>query len=383
MIMKWFSFLPSLALLLSACEQPSSPSFTTFHQNIVSGDSTVLFEVKKDAEGKVSAPAVPLYKNYVFDGWYPSPKGGERFDFSTPAPSDLYAHWVVYGDLSDGEKLTRYISRIQDLCPLVSSTRGYVETAVQYSTAEGIFTSVDILRAKRYQDITVIDHYYPKVCDSSSDLSNEEIQAGYTPEQINEKNRTLTEQDFFENGNFYTIFDYNETHPNFDSGSQDGKYVSKGKEDEVDAFLNIDFSSYFMGYLSRLAGLVNAEDSPMAPVSSLNEEFGNNSYWISEVNVSALDETKESGAFAFAYTSSAQMTSGNLWTELIQSSVEFALVNGKILHAQVSKMVSYYVDGDCMMYSNSLSVFDFEACEAYLPFEGERFSPASYPTYEE
>lgn len=381
--MKPFYLLPLLGLLLASCSgEGGSSSLTKFHQNIVSGDSTILYELPKDNEGKVDAPAVPLYKNYVFDGWYTSPSGGEAFDFDNPAPSDLYAHWVVYQDLSDAEKLSRYILRIQDLCPKTVSTRGYVESAVQYSTAEGIFTSVDIFRAKRYSDITVIDHYYPKVCDSEADLSEEEKAAGYSVEDINAKNLTLTEQDFYQGGSFYTICNYNELHASYDSGNPDGKYVSKGNESQVDSFLSIDFSAYFMGYLSQLSGALSSEDSAMEPVSSLDQEFGNNSYYIQGVNVSTLDETAESGAFAFAYTMSTATTSGNLWTELIQSTAEFAIVNGKILHCQVQKMISYYIDGDCLMYLTSLSVFDFETGEAYPVYEGERYIPSDYPTYE-
>ncbi|MGN1261702.1 MAG: hypothetical protein ACI4UT_01370 [Candidatus Enteromonas sp.] len=379
-------FFLSLPLLLVSCGNPGTgegENKTTFYQNLDAGDETVLYVVDQ-VEGKVENPGTPLVNRFVFDGWYEEREGGERFDFSSAAPASLYAHWVVYSDLTDAEKLSRYVTRIQDMCPLVSETRAHVESVIAYSTAESPFYTVDNFVAKRYEGVTEIRHYYPKVCYSEADLSSEEVAAGKSVEEVNAANLTLLEQDFYEDGKFYAFYDYNELHPNASSGQEDGKDVIACSEAIGESYLSIDFSSYFMGWASQLAYLLK-NNPAMSPNNSVSEDFGNNSYWIKEMNVSTLDDTKSSGAFAFAYTYSQDTEQGMTWTTLYQSTAEFAIVDGKIRHCQVSKIMNQYLDGSALMSLQSVSLFDFDSVEALAPFEGERFSPGDtrFPTYEE
>ena len=379
-------FLLSLPLFLASCTPSSEQgdgSTTTFYQNLDAGDDTILYVETKEG-GLVQNPGTPLVNRFVFDGWYETRVGGERFDFSYEAPSALYAHWVVYSDLSDAEKLSRYITRIQEMCPLVSETRAHVESVIAYGTAENPFYTVDNFEARRYEGVTEIRHYYPKVCYSEADLSSEEIAAGKTVDEVNAQNLTLLEQDYYEDGRYYAFYDYNETHASADSSSKDGKDIIACSEALGNSYLSIDFSSYFMGWAGQLAYLL--ENNPaMTPNNAITEDFGNNSYWIKEMNVSTLDDTKSSGAFGFAYTYSQNTDQGMTWTTLYQSTAEFAVVDGEIRHCQVSKIMNQYLDGSALLSVESVSLFDFNSVESLPPFEGERFSPSDprFPTYED
>ena len=239
------------ALLLSACggNPAESSSLTSVTSDATSDASTTSSEPisnkvrfydgdqllytldKKD--GYVSDPGTPLKKNYVFDGW--KDKDGNDFSFEMKAPDELFAKWVIYQNLTDEQKLEKYINRVVEYCPLVYQTRGHIETAYQYSFMEGVYTSLDVFTATRYDNFIVItDHYFPKVCYVNDDLSEEEQRLGLTIDEVNAKNKTLTVQETYSNGRLTSIYDYNEMHESYDAGNEDGKEIVSISDDQID-----------------------------------------------------------------------------------------------------------------------------------------------------
>ncbi len=344
-------------------------------------DDKVLYTKTSNADGYVGNPGTPLKKNYVFDGW--KDENGKDFDFSMKAPAKLFAKWVLYEGLQDDEKLERYIARIQELCPTVSETRGYVESAYQYSVAEGVFTSVDVFTARRYADYTVItDHYFPKVCYVEDDLSDEERRLGLTMDEVNAKNKTLTVQEHYASGNLTTIYDYNEMHEKHDASDKDGKEIIAVKDAQIDMTLSIDFASYFMGWANQLVGLMRNASMVALPYFDENTVISDDFYYITPLNVSTLDCDSIGATFGFAYAITYE-SNDHFITNFYSSEGNFAFVNGKIRHCQVEKSQMSFIDGDALYSVMSLSVFDFNDVDDYPRFEGTLLDPADYDLYEE
>lgn len=361
---------------VAASSSEEKANQTTFYD----GDK-VLYTKPINANGYVGNPGTPLKKNFVFDGWKDA--DGNDFDFSMKAPSKLFAKWVLYEGLDDDEKLERYIHRIQELCPVVSETRGYVETAYQYAVAEGVFTSIDIFNAKRYADYTVItNHYYPKICYVEDDLSDEEKRLGLTIDDVNKKNQTLTVQEHYASGKLTTIYDFNELHENHDAADKDGKEIVSIKDAQVDTALSIDFASYFMGWANQLVGLIRNHSMTCIPSYDEDMVIDSDFYYITPMNVSTLDCDSIGATFGFAYAFTYE-SNGHYVTSFYSSEGNFAFVNGKIRHCQVQKQYMSFLDGDGLEAVTSLSVFDFNDVDDYPRYEGTLLDPADYDLLED
>ena len=400
--MKKTTLLLGLAALLAGCtntpidstdaSKPVNPGSsevlgpkTKFYQNIDSSDETVLYEVEIK-NGLVSDPGFPLYKHYAFDGWYTDRVGGERFDFESAAPAALYAHWSVYEDLSDAEKVGRFVSRIVSLCPKTSETRGKVETSAQYpSVTSDQYVTEDNFTAHRYKDLVTIDHYYPKVCYSEADLTANEKAAGKTVESVNAENLLVREQDTVDDDIFYQIFQYNTRHAQYQVSDKDGKYMEDVTGRSYESIMSIDFAAYFMGWANQLSMILAKNEKSMQKVNQLATEYtagyGQNTYCIAGLDVSTLDATKSGATFSFAYTYSVEGQSGNVMTMMYQVQAGIAFIDGKIRHCQVEKIYNIYVDGEPEQLSTSESNYDFNSVEEYPEYDGVRLKPSDFETY--
>ena len=372
---------PAASSEVSTIEASSSGEEVKKQVTFFDGD-TVLYTVPI-VNGSVKDPGTPYKKNFVFDGW--EDKDGNLYDFEDVPPTELYARWVIFDELSDVEKLSKYINRIVELCPIVSETRGYIETAYQWAIVEGVYTSIDVFAARRYDDwIVITDHYYPKVCYINADLSEEEQRLGLTIDDVNAKNHTLTVQETYEGGDLTTIYDYNEAHANYDINNEDGKIVESVKGDAIDTRLKIDFASYFMGWANQLLVLMQYGWG-LIPYEVYDEEseFDGNFYYIKPLNVSLINPREVGFSFSFAYAYTYEGSSGNYVTNLYESEGSVAFVDGKIRHCQVEKTLMNFIDGEATYYEASLSAFDFDSVDDYPEYQGELLDPKNYDLYED
>ncbi len=392
--------LLSASLLLSSCSQgggesssssqtPSSSSEVVvnkvcLYMNTSSSDMKVYKELSPNAAGFVSEPIEPVSANRVFMGWFTERDGGNPFYFNAAAPSALYAHWQLIADMTDAQIVKEYQDKVQRYCPLVGHVQADIETQLWYANAsDRVFTGSTHLEAYRYSDITILKNYSPDYYATDDDLSEEQKKAGHTAEELNALNLWSTEQDTLdENNNFYQVVTYNTKNPSYNSENTDYKEVTQLTQDKPDTALNIDFSSYFMGYINQLYGYLKA-GKKMQRLAALSTDFVGDYYYISEIDPSTLDASQLGQTFAYAYMVNSQTSSGYTVGYEYVVSGGMAFSNGKIVHCQVEKVIGYYVDGEMQMMVTTENTFDFDPVEKYEEYSGTRLNPDDYPVYSE
>ncbi len=393
--------LLSGALLLSSCTQgggqasseasSSSPSSSSpssevitnkvrLYLNVSSTDLTVYKELSPNAAGFVEEPIEPVSANRVFQGWYTEREGGNPFYFNSAAPSSLYAHWTLMADLTDAQIVKEYQDKVQRYCPLVGHVQADIETQLWYANAsDRVFTGKTHLEAYRYTDITILKNYSPDYYATDDDLTEDQKKAGHTAEELNAENLWSTEQDTLdENNNFYQVVTYNTRNPNYESSNTDYKAVTALTQDKPETALNIDFSSYFMGYINQLYGYLKA-GKQMQRLANLSTSYVGDYYYISEIDPSQLDASQLGQTFAYAYMVNNQTSSGYTVGYEYVVSGGMAFSNGKIVHCQVEKVIGYYVDGEMQMMITTENTFDFDPVDKYEEYSGARLNPDDYP----
>ena len=391
--------LLSSALLLSSCTQgggqnsgdtTSSDGQTTsseviankvlLYMNTSSTDASVYKELSPNGAGFVEEPLEPVSANRVFQGWFTEREGGNPFYFNAAAPSALYAHWTLLADMTDAEIVKEYQDKVQRYCPLVGHVQADIETQLWYANAsDRIFTGKSHLEANRYTDITILKNYSPDYYASDDDLTEEQKKAGHTAEELNAQNLWSTEQDTLDESNiFYQVITYNTSNPSYESANTDYKVVTALTQDKPDTALNIDFSSYFMGYINQLYGYLKA-GKKMQRLSGLSTEYVGDYYYISEIDPSKLDSSQLGQTFAYAYMVNNQTSSGYTVGYEYVVSGGMAFSNGKIVHCQVEKVIGYYVDGEMQMMVTTENTFDFDPVDKYEEYSGTRLNPDDYP----
>ena len=384
--MKRSYFVLSLPLfLLSACGGNSAPAessaegaLTQFYLN--DGTDTVSFELRAGADGLLANPGKPGIRNhFVFDGWFTEKEGGEKFDFSYKAPSALYAHWHFWNGAPRDQKVLDFVDAIKELTPLTVKTYGDVDIAYQSQQSGGVMTMKDIFVAKRYEELVQTEHYYPKYYTAETDLSDDQKEEGITIEQANEQALTQTVQDYYEDGTFYSLHRYNKNNPAVDKSASNYREEKKVDPDKAEAYMAIDFSSYFLGGVNALYGLLANKNWSASEVQSKGRlSLGANAYYIKGLDPTAFDSKATGLNFEVAYTRFKQGSEYSM-TTLYESSGSVALVNGKILHAQVVTVNQTYVDSDLMEQYTFESMYDFTPGESFPSFEGERLVPKDFP----
>lgn len=390
--------LLSASLLLSSCSQGGGQSSgdassndplssseiiankVLLYMNTSSTDVAVYKELSPNAAGFVSEPIEPVSSNRVFLGWFTQREGGNPFYFNAAAPSALYAHWELMADMTDAEIVKEYQDKVQRYCPLVGHVQADIETQVWYANAsDKVFTGTSHLEANRYSDITILKTYSPDYYATDDDLTEDQKKAGHTAEELNAQNLWSVEQDTLDDSNnFYQVITYNTKNPSYDSYNTDYKIVTQLTQDKPDTALNIDFSSYFMGYINQLYGYLKA-GKKMQRLSALSNDYVGDYYYITEIDPSKLDASQLGQTFAYAYMVNSQTSSGYTVGYEYVVSGGMAFSNGKIVHCQVEKVIGYYVDGEMQMMVTTENTFDFDPVEKYADFTGDRLNPDDYP----
>lgn len=393
-------FFLSLPCLLASCagnnpgqdssqgEDQSTPSTVepgvertiTLYRNLTSDDTTVLGELKVNAAGFVEEPIEPVVKKYVFQGWYDQKEGGKPFYFTTVAPKALYARWTMAIDMTDAELVKAYQDKVQRLCPNVGHVQADVDTSIMYAVApDKIFGGTSHIEANRYQNATILKTYSPSYYASDADLSEDQIKAGHTAEELNALNLWSTEQDTLdEDNNFIQITTYNTTNPNYNSENTDYKNVTKLTQDKPDTALDIDFSAFFMGYVNQLYGYLKA-GKQMTKIGTLQTDTVGDYYYMAGIDVTTLDPSQVGQNFAYAYMVNTTTSSGSTvgYEYVVQGGMAFK--DGKIVHCQVEKMMGYYVDGSLMMLVTTENTYDFDEVAEYPEYQGTLLNPDDYP----
>lgn len=352
----------------------------TLYRNLTSGDTTTLGELTVNAAGFVEEPADPIAKGHVFQGWYDEKEGGNPFYFTGVAPKALYAHWRLAVDMTDAELVKAYQDKIQRACPKVGHISANVETQIQYAIApDRIFGGTTHIEGYRYSNATILKNYSPDYYRSDADLTEEQKAAGHTAEELNAKNLWSTEQDTLdENNNFYQITVYNKSNPSYDSENEDYKQVTKLTQDKPDTALDIDFSSYFMGYVNTLYGYLKSGRT-MTKSGTLEADTYGDYYYMGGLDVTTFDPSQVGENFGYSFLVTSKSSSGySVGTEvLVQGGMAFK--NGKIVHCQVEKVLGYYVEGELQMIVTSENTYDFDEVEEYQEYQGELLNPDDYP----
>lgn len=393
-------FFLSLPCLLASCagnnpgqgssqgEDQSTPSTVepgvertiTLYRNLTSDDTTVLGELKVNAAGFVEEPIEPVVKKYVFQGWYDQKEGGNPFYFTTVAPKALYAHWTMAIDMTDAELVKAYQDKVQRLCPNVGHVQADVDTSIIYAVApDKVFGGTSHIEANRYKNATILKTYSPSYYASDADLSEDQIKAGHTAEELNALNLWSTEQDTLdEDNNFIQITTYNTTNPNYNSENTDYKNVTKLTQDKPDTALDIDFSAFFMGYVNQLYGYLKA-GKQMTKIGTLQTDTVGDYYYMAGIDVTTLDPSQVGQNFAYAYMVNTTTSSGSTvgYEYVVQGGMAFK--DGKIVHCQVEKMMGYYVDGSLMMLVTTENTYDFDEVAEYPEYQGTLLNPDDYP----
>lgn len=145
---KIYSFILLFPLLLVSCGEgnvnPStSPSEEESYKLIVNcpGHEDESYENKS---GDDLNPSRPSIKNYYFDGWYDQKDGGELVDFSNYNGS-AYGHWTSNKDMTDAQKLDRFIKDLTMMSGTVNHTFGDQSISVQYSISDQVYTGTPIV----------------------------------------------------------------------------------------------------------------------------------------------------------------------------------------------------------------------------------------------
>ncbi len=395
-------FLLALPLLLISCAgnpgSGSSPSASdgeassqlgsndavkktiTLYRNLTQSDSTVLGELTVNAAGFVEEPLEPVQKGFVFQGWYDAKDGGNPFYFNSVAPKALYAHWRMAADMTDAELVKAYQDKVQRCCPKVGHISANVTTQIQYAIApDHVFGGTTHTEGYRYSNATILKNYSPNYYPSDADLTPEQIQAGHTAAELNEKNLWSTEQDTLdEENNFYRIVTFNPSNPSYSPENEDYKEVTKLTQDKPDTALNIDFSAFFMGYVNTLYGYLKSNKS-MTKVGTIPFDTYGDFYYMAGIDVTTLDPSQVGQNFSYSYLATSTSSSGNsVGTEvMVQGGMAFK--DGKIVHCQVEKVLGMYVDGELLMIVTSENTYDFDEVEEYPEYQGTLLNPDDYP----
>lgn len=360
--------------------EPGVGKTITLYRNLTSDDTTVLGELKVNAAGFVEEPIEPVVKKYVFQGWYDQKEGGNPFYFTSVAPKALYAHWTAAIEMSDAELVKAYQDKVQRLCPTVGHVQADIETSLIYAVApDNVFGGTSHLEANRYQNATILKTYSPSYYASDADLSEDQIKAGHTAEELNAQNLWSTEQDTLDGeNNFIQITTYNTSNPSYDSANTDYKTVTKLAQDKPDTALDIDFSAFFMGYVNQLYGYLKV-GKQMTKIGTLQTDTAGDYYYMAGIDVTTLDPSQVGQNFAYAYMVNSTTSSGSVvgYEYIVQGGMAFK--NGKIVHCQVEKMMGYYVDGSLMMLVTTENTYDFDEVEEYPEYQGTLLNPDDYP----
>lgn len=388
---KIYSFILLFPLLLVSCGEGSinpstSPSEEEGYKLIVNcpGHEDESYENKS---GDDLNPSHPSIKNYYFDGWYDQKDGGELVDFSNYNGS-AYGHWTSNKDMTDAQKLDRFIKDLTMMSGTVNHTFGDQSISVQYSVSDKVYTGTSSFLADRYDNLVVTKTYSPYYAVADEVVKEED--KGKTADEVNEANYFNRVDDYWEDGMYFNVYQYNQKHSGYNSiDYPDGYYVQQDiTQNKANQLMSIDFSSYFLGVPSTLLANMNAghKFTKIDNIEDDNIEVDGDFYYMDGFDSTVIDpwDTKTAGAsFGLAFTVSNTTTSGYLVTNAYTTEASVAFRNGKIAYCRVFKSQIYYINRDAQMAVTTESNYEFTQGDITREFDGDRLDYQDFQEYED
>ncbi len=332
-------------------------------------------------------PSHPSIKNYYFDGWYDQKDGGELVDFSNYNGS-AYGHWTSNKDMTDAQKLDRFIKDLTVMSGTVNHTFGDQSISVQYSISDQVYTGTSSFLADRYDNLVVTKTYSPYYAVADEVVKEED--KGKTADEVNEANYFNRVDDYWEDGMYFNVYQYNQKHSGYNSiDYPDGYYVQQDiTQDKANQLMSIDFSSYFLGAPSTLLANMNAghKFTKIDNIEDDNIEVDGDFYYMDGFDSTVIDpwDTKTAGAsFGLAFTVSNTTTSGYLVTNAYTTEASVAFRNGKIAYCRVFKSQIYYINRDAQMAVTTESNYEFTQGDITRKFDGDRLDYQDFQEYED
>ena len=341
-------------------------------------------DIYKNLSMDLTKPSHPAIEGYAFEGWYTEKEGGRKVDFSKSQPKICYGHWTDYSQLTASEKLEYFINTLTEYSGEVVHTDADESVAYQSALSEDIYVGTDHFFADRYEDTFVnFDHYTPYYAYTEDDIADEDKK--YSLAEINKINHRIQIQEFYQDGNVYSVGKFDPEFRNYSKvDMKDGYSKSKMNLAKAKSTLSIGFESYFLGYPSQLLTYMQ-KNHEFYEASSISGDEGKEGdyYYFKNIDVTGVDPYLDSGIdfeIGFAITS----TSGDYnMTSIYQATSGIAFKNGKIAHCNMTKVIGSSLNNELLEVYSYSNFYDFTQGDINRPYDGVKFKLSDFEELED
>ena len=118
-----------------------------------SGGTVDITSMVTGTDGRLPNLPVPVYRGYIFSGWYTSPTGGSRISTNTvfDRNTTVYAHWDSESDISDDRS-----AQLTEYAVIAPPTTGGTVTVNRKYAAEGTTVTVTVAPDNGYEMTSLI-----------------------------------------------------------------------------------------------------------------------------------------------------------------------------------------------------------------------------------
>lgn len=360
-----------LSTSLVACNKNDAKNrdyfIVTYHYNYNGAPKDVYVKQYIDKEDDLIKPADPNREDYAFVNWCTDKKGDRPYRYFgeyVEKDLDLYASWKDFNSLSDAEKISRYLTRIDELSGNIIACDEKVEGFIGYSVVEGAVFPINESRLyQRYKDITTVDYTaYGK--NPSGEVISELVGK---------------EQYFYDDAKFYKIY------KDVDGDSQDQSTYDDAtlNPDNLDSMLNIDYENRNMSILKELADtLAYPADGVIVDYGVVLDEEANEYDKVIPFNYTKLTKETTTYAFEFNYYRCVEATQlGGYSEETFNLQYAIQLTDGVITKSKVVEEYYNFLGGELLMVQAITRTANYTPGDINREFTGEKYNPTEYQHY--
>lgn len=326
----------ALTLLLVGCGETNDYCTVTFNLNYDATNKVYMNKIVFE-DTLLSRPEDPNRRDYVFDGWYYEEECINRFIAFNQAVSEditLYAKWYDYNELTDDQKIDRFIEKLDKVSGKVVNTSTIYESAeVYYTPQEAVFNFYEKRDYNRYKDITTVDYY------SETD------------------EKFATQQFSYNDVCLYNIYQDIEG-----EGKNNSKKTIPLDTEKIENHLSIGFTNLNCFVLKQLSSLIK------------DNYFTSKEDYSFDCNYTHLDARELNYTFTCEYMINEFNEQMGSLQRMYVMEATVSFVNGEIKRSRVVEEFGLGIEGELQYYYQDIYQSTYSTETLYTDYNGQRLN---------